>query len=51
VYDITGRLMLNGTSNKDNFDIDVERLAAGMYTVKLYNGHDINLLTEKIIIQ
>ncbi|CAN5900126.1 PQQ-dependent sugar dehydrogenase [soil metagenome] len=51
IYDITGRLMLNGTSNKDNFEVNVERLSAGMYTVKLYNGQDINLLTEKIIIQ
>jgi PQQ-dependent dehydrogenase (s-GDH family) len=51
VYDITGRLMLNGTSNRDNFEVNVERLNAGIYTVKLYNGQDIILLTEKIIIQ
>ena len=51
LYDITGRLMLNGTSNKDNFEVNVERLSAGMYTVKLYNGQDVNLLTEKVIIQ
>ena len=51
VYDITGRLMLTGTSNKDNFDVNVERLSAGMYTVKLYNGQDVNLLAEKVIIQ
>ena len=51
LYDITGRLMLNGTSNKDNFEVNVEKLSAGMYTVKLYNGQDVNLLTEKVIIQ
>ncbi len=51
LYDITGRLMLNGTSNRDNFEINVEKLGAGIYTVKLYNGQDINLLTEKIVIQ
>ncbi len=51
VYDIMGRLMLQGTSTKDNFSVNVERLTAGMYTVKLFNGQDINLLTEKIIIQ
>jgi hypothetical protein len=51
VYDITGRLTLNGTSNKDNFEVNVERLNAGVYTVKLYNGQDINILTEKIVIQ
>jgi len=51
LYDMTGRLVMNGTSNKDNFEINVERLNAGMYTIKLYNGQDINLLTEKVIIQ
>ena len=51
LYDITGRLMLNGTSNKDNFEVNVEKLSAGMYTVKLYNGQEVNLLTEKVIIQ
>lgn len=51
LYDITGRLMLNGTSNRDNFEINVEKLGAGIYTVKLFNGQDINLLTEKIVIQ
>lgn len=51
VYDITGRLMLTGTSNKDNFEVNVEKLTAGIYTVKLYNGKDINLLTEKIVVQ
>jgi len=51
LYDITGRLMLNGTSNKDNFEVNVERLNAGVYTVKLYNGQDVNILTEKIVIQ
>jgi PQQ-dependent dehydrogenase (s-GDH family) len=51
VYDITGRLMLTGTSNKDNFEVNVEKLSAGIYTVKLYNGQDINLLTEKIVVQ
>lgn len=43
--------MLNGISKKDNFEINVEKLNEGYYTVKLYNGHDINLLTEKIVIQ
>ena len=38
-----GRLMLTGSSNKDNFEINVERLSAGMYTIRLYNGrHNID---------
>lgn len=51
MYDITGRLVLNGTSFRDNFEINVEKLGPGMYTVKLYNGQDISLLTEKVLIQ
>lgn len=51
VHDIMGRLVLNGTSNKDNFEIGVEQLGAGVYTVQLYNGRDILILTEKVIIR
>ncbi len=43
--------MLKGISKKDNFGVNVENLSPGYYTVKLYNEHDINLLTEKIVIQ
>mgnify|MGYP000876624996 CR=1 FL=1 len=51
LYDMQGRLMLTGSSNKDNFEINVERLSAGMYTIRLYNGHDITLITEKILVK
>jgi hypothetical protein len=51
IYDVTGRLMLKGSSTKDNIEVNVEKLPSGVYTVKLYNAHDINILTQKIVVQ
>ena len=51
IYDLTGRLVISGKSNTDNTEVNVEKLAAGMYAVKLYNGHHILMLTEKIVIR
>ncbi len=49
VYDIAGRLMLSGYSVRDMTAIDMSDLKAGMYIVKLYNGSDVNIATEKVI--
>ena len=51
IYDATGKLLLTGNSNNDNFSINVQRLNAGMYILKLYNAYQINISTEKIIIK
>jgi hypothetical protein len=51
IYDLTGRLVITGKSNTDNTEVNVEKLAAGMYAVKLYNGHHILMLTEKVVIR
>lgn len=51
IYDVTGRLVITGTSTKDNIEVNVEKLLSGVYTVKLYNGHEINILTQKIVVQ
>jgi PQQ-dependent dehydrogenase (s-GDH family) len=50
IYDATGKLLLAGNSNNDNFSINVQNLTAGMYIFKLYNAYNIGLTTEKIII-
>ena len=49
IYDATGKLLLTGNSNNDNFSINVQRLTAGMYILKLYNAYQINISTEKIV--
>ena len=51
IYDIAGKLLLTGNNNNDNFSINVERLNAGIYIFKLYNAYQINIATEKVVIQ
>jgi len=51
MFDISGRLVLEQTTDQDNFTIDVSNLRAGIYVLRLYNGYDVNITTEKIIIQ
>ncbi len=51
IYDLTGKLLLTGSSNNDNFTINVQRLTAGLYILKLYNTYQINMATEKIVIK
>ncbi len=50
IYDATGKLLLSGKSNNDYFTVNVQKLTAGMYIFKLYNAYNINLSTEKIVI-
>ena len=50
IYDATGKLLARGSSNNDNFSIDVQKLTGGMYMLKLYNAYQINLATQKIVI-
>jgi PQQ-dependent dehydrogenase (s-GDH family) len=51
IYDVTGKLLLTGSSNNDNFSINVQRLNAGVYVFKLYNAYQINISTEKVVIR
>ena len=50
MYDATGKLILTGSNTNNNFSIDIRMLGAGMYIFKLYNAYNINLSTEKIVI-
>lgn len=51
IWDITGKLLLNGNSKTDYFSIDVETLVPGIYILKLYNNYGISVTTKKIIIR
>lgn len=51
LYDVTGRLVLNGSSTSDRIEMNVEKLTAGVYTLKLLNGRDVLMIAEKIIIR
>ncbi len=51
LYDTTGKLLLAGTSNNNEFFIDVKKINSGIYIFKLYNAYNINLSTERIFIK
>ena len=51
LFDIAGRPVITGISTRDRIEINVERLSRGIYTIRLFNGRDILLTTEKIIVQ
>jgi aldose sugar dehydrogenase len=51
LFDIAGRMLLTGQSNRDHFQITVKELTPGLYGIKLFNGQDIYLGTEKIIVR
>lgn len=50
IFDINGRLVLKGTSNNNNFGINIQSLNRGMYVFKLYNAYLINICSEKIVV-
>ncbi len=51
LYDITGRLVLKGRSSSDRIEMNIEKLTAGIYTLKLLNGRDVLMTAEKVIIR
>ncbi|MBC7867994.1 MAG: PQQ-dependent sugar dehydrogenase [Gloeobacteraceae cyanobacterium ES-bin-316] len=51
LFDITGRGILSGSSTRDRIEVNVEKLPKGIYTLRLFNGRDVLLSTQKIIVQ
>jgi PQQ-dependent dehydrogenase (s-GDH family) len=51
IYNASGKLFLTGSSNNDDFTIDVQKLTVGMYILKLYNSFQIMQATEKFVIK
>ncbi len=51
LYDATGKLLLQGKNNNDNFNIDVHQYPAGVYIFKMYNAYQVDVSTDKIIIR
>jgi hypothetical protein len=50
ILDVNGKLVMKGTSNTNNFGINVQTLNPGVYIFKLYNAYFINICSEKIVI-
>jgi aldose sugar dehydrogenase len=51
LWDITGKLIMQEQSSKDNFALGIDMLTKGMYIFKLYNGYGVLMTTEKIVVQ
>jgi PQQ-dependent dehydrogenase (s-GDH family) len=51
LFDISGRLMVEQTTEQDNFTVNLGGYRPGIYVFKLYSGYMANITTEKIIIQ
>lgn len=51
IFDMSGRPVLSGTSTRDKTALNVEKLLPGVYTVRMFNGRDVMIQTEKMIIQ
>jgi PQQ-dependent dehydrogenase (s-GDH family) len=50
ILDLNGNVVLKGTSEVNNFGINIQSLKTGMYVFKLYNAYYINLFSKKIIV-
>ncbi|MBX2939664.1 MAG: PQQ-dependent sugar dehydrogenase [Ferruginibacter sp.] len=51
VYDMLGRPVLKGKRDDTRFTLNITTLKKGVYSFKLYNGWDILIATEKLIVQ
>jgi hypothetical protein len=51
LYDISGRIMLQQTTDRDYFTINVSKYKPGVYVFRLYNSYGVNINTQKIIIR
>lgn len=51
LYDVSGRLVLQESTEQDQFTVNLSGLKPGVYIFRLYSGYDVNITTEKIIVQ
>ncbi|MCO6496947.1 MAG: PQQ-dependent sugar dehydrogenase [Chitinophagaceae bacterium] len=51
LYEVSGKQVMQGKSFTDYFDINVSHLSRGMYILKIYNGYNRNIYTEKVSVQ
>ncbi len=51
LWDVSGKLVMQGTTSNDNFSLGLEGVSKGLYIFKLYNGYGVQITTEKIIVQ
>lgn len=50
LYDITGKLILTGSSTNNTFKINVASVRRGMYIAKVVDGYNLDVFLEKVIL-
>lgn len=51
LFDASGKMLREGKSNSDFFDVNVADLSKGVYILKIHNAYGIHAYTGKVIIQ
>lgn len=50
LYDMAGKRILETTTSEDNLTLDVSKVAAGIYFLKVSNGYGALVTTDKVVI-
>jgi len=50
LHDATGPILLQGTSTKDKFEVNLKAFNHGIYNIKVINAYDIVVATQKIVV-
>jgi len=50
LFDMNGKRIVETTTTQDNITLDVSRVAAGMYFLKVSNGYGALVTTDKVVI-
>lgn len=50
LFDMTGKRVMETTTSQDNITLDVTKVAAGMYFLKVTNGYGALVTTDKVVI-
>jgi hypothetical protein len=51
MMDMTGKVVVRGTSLQKDFTIDINSWQSGVYILKITNGYGVEVASEKIIIR
>ena len=50
LFDMGGKRILETTTSQDNLTLDVSKVAAGIYFLKVSNGYGALVTTDKVVI-
>jgi aldose sugar dehydrogenase len=50
LFDMTGKKLIENTSSRDNFQINIRSLKPGVYVLRIFNGFGIEMKTQKVVV-